>query len=94
LVELPIDGIKIDRSFVIGLAAEHSRRRLVSGMLILAAGLRLSVVGEGVETEETAALLRELGCSCAQGFLFSAAEPPDVIARWLREDHVFAVPVT
>jgi diguanylate cyclase (GGDEF)-like protein len=92
LVELPIDGIKIDRSFVIGLDEEPSRRRLVAGMLILAAGLRLSVVGEGVETTRAAVLLRELGCSQAQGFLFSGAEPPETVERWLREGHTFVVP--
>jgi EAL domain-containing protein (putative c-di-GMP-specific phosphodiesterase class I) len=92
LVELPVDGIKIDRSFVIGLDEAPSRRRLVAGMLVLAAGLRLSVVGEGVETAQTASLLRELGCPHAQGFLFSGAEPPEVIGAWLREDRVFEVP--
>ena len=50
------------------------------------------MVGEGVETAEAAALLRELGCPHAQGFLFAGAEPPDVVERWLREGRTFEVP--
>ena len=75
LVEHRIGRLKIDRRFVAGVATDERTRRLVAAMLAIASDLKLEVVAEGVEQEEQAAALRELGCAAAQGYLFAPAVP-------------------
>jgi diguanylate cyclase (GGDEF)-like protein len=70
LRRFPVDGLKIDRSFVEALDDHSGDEPLVSAIVQLAATLGLSVVAEGVETHEQLAVLRGLGCEVAQGFLF------------------------
>ena len=74
LSRLPLDILKIDRSFVDAIESPHGRA-LVSTIINLAQSLGLGVVAEGVETQAQAALLRELGCGQLQGFLFSRPVP-------------------
>lgn len=71
LATLPIDELKIDRSFVIRMTEEAAYMGLVNTIISLAHGLNLKVVAEGVETEEQAKLLRLLKCEQAQGYLYS-----------------------
>lgn len=73
LQTFPITGLKIDRSFVAGLAESDRDRRLVRATLSLAKSLELEVVAEGVETVAVANALRDLDCLYAQGYLFAAA---------------------
>jgi diguanylate cyclase (GGDEF)-like protein/PAS domain S-box-containing protein len=68
--EFPVDAIKIDPSLVANLARDKSVTAIVASAVSLAAALGLGVVAEGVEQPSQAALLRELGCPLAQGFLF------------------------
>jgi diguanylate cyclase (GGDEF)-like protein len=70
LAKLPVDTLKIDRSFVIDMTAGPQGLALVSTIINLAHALKLKVVAEGVETEEQARLLRLLNCDEMQGFLF------------------------
>ncbi len=84
LHRLPVDTVKIDRSFVAGLEGPDANRTIVAGIIGLGRGLALDVVAEGVETETQAATLRELGCHRAQGFLFS---PPVALDELLRRSH-------
>jgi diguanylate cyclase (GGDEF)-like protein/PAS domain S-box-containing protein len=70
LKRLPVDTVKIDRSFVNGLTSDLEDEVLVSGMINLAHALGLRVVAEGVETEQQAARLKAMGCEMAQGFQF------------------------
>jgi EAL domain-containing protein (putative c-di-GMP-specific phosphodiesterase class I)/transposase len=71
LQELPIDVLKIDRSFASGISQpDTSYRPLIAAMLALARVRGIETVAEGVETEEQAVRLRELGCTAAQGYLF------------------------
>jgi diguanylate cyclase (GGDEF)-like protein/PAS domain S-box-containing protein len=70
LRDLPVDALKIDKSFVAGLGDDRGNEVLVSGMIELAAGLGLDVSAEGVENARQADLLRALGCDCAQGYYF------------------------
>lgn len=79
----PLDELKIDRSFIADL--EHSTRDLevLRSILNLSRALDLSVVVEGVETRGQLALLRELGCRVAQGFLFSRPVSAEAALRWL-----------
>jgi diguanylate cyclase (GGDEF)-like protein len=69
LRRLPLDGLKIDRSFVAGLGTAPIDQAIVEAVLTMADALRLPVVAEGVETREQARALRTLGCPRAQGFL-------------------------
>ena len=82
LKRLPVDEIKIDRSFVMHMATttttpRSSARRSTSGR-----NLGLEVVAEGVETEEVWDRLAELGCTIAQGYYLSRPVPPDDLHRW------------
>ncbi|MFN8039850.1 MAG: EAL domain-containing protein [Acidimicrobiales bacterium] len=77
LVRLPIDVVKIDRSFVDDLDRGGPGTTIVATVVNLAATLELEVVAEGVETEAQRRALVELGCPSAQGFLFSRPTPVD-----------------
>ncbi len=83
---LPVDGLKIDRSFVQGMTDCATTRSIVASMLQLAASLDLRVVGEGIETAGQRSLLRMLGCEFGQGYLFGRPLPLDqtlqVLAAW------------
>jgi EAL domain-containing protein (putative c-di-GMP-specific phosphodiesterase class I) len=84
LAKLPVDTLKIDRSFVIDMATAPEGVALVSTIIALSHSLRLNVVAEGVETEEQSRLLRLLNCDEMQGYLFSKPVPADILeARFL-----------
>jgi diguanylate cyclase (GGDEF)-like protein/PAS domain S-box-containing protein len=70
---LPLDRLKIDRSFVAGLGPDRRNYEILRTIAILAKNLGLDVVAEGVETADQLATLSEIGCDCAQGFLFAPA---------------------
>ena len=74
---LPVDAIKVDRSFVDGLGAEEQDTAIVSAIVDIADSLGLGAIAEGVETSDQLAALRELGCHGAQGYLFAAPLPAD-----------------
>jgi EAL domain-containing protein (putative c-di-GMP-specific phosphodiesterase class I) len=78
LSKLPLDTLKIDRSFVINMTAGPQGLALVSTIISLAHALKLKVVAEGVETEEQSRLLRLLNCDEIQGFLFSKPVPVEI----------------
>jgi diguanylate cyclase (GGDEF)-like protein/PAS domain S-box-containing protein len=86
LKTLPVQKVKIDRSFVCDMARTPIDREIVAAIIGMAHALKLKVVAEGVETPEQARMLRELGCDMAQGFLYS---PPVPLAelRALLENH-------
>jgi EAL domain-containing protein (putative c-di-GMP-specific phosphodiesterase class I) len=71
LHRLPVDALKIDRSFVKTLALGLDRPAIVESILALARTLKTSVVAEGIETDDQACELTRLGCTHAQGYLFS-----------------------
>jgi diguanylate cyclase (GGDEF)-like protein/PAS domain S-box-containing protein len=78
LSKLPVDTLKIDRSFVIDMTAGPEGLALVSTIITLAHSLRLKAVAEGVETEEQSRLLRLLKCDEMQGYLFSKPVPREI----------------
>jgi diguanylate cyclase (GGDEF)-like protein/PAS domain S-box-containing protein len=75
LAKLPLDSLKIDRSFVLGMSTGPEGLALISTIVGLAHSLRLSAVAEGVETEDQARLLRLLNCDQMQGNLFGLPVP-------------------
>ena len=84
LHRLPIDGVKVDRSFVA--AVDGRAARVLAAVVSLAQGLGLEVVAEGVEHAGQLAELRTLGCDAAQGFLFSRPQDPDATLALLAAD--------
>ena len=82
LRRLPVDTVKIDRSFTNELGAADANVTIVAGIIGLARGLGLDVVAEGVETQAQADMLVELGCTRAQGFLYA---PPLALDELLRD---------
>ena len=84
LAKLPVDTLKIDRSFVNDMTATPEGLALVSTIISLAHSLKLNVVAEGVETEEQSRLLRLLNCDEMQGYLFSKPVSGEIFeARFL-----------
>jgi len=79
LKRLPVDIIKIDRSFISGIAVEKSDETLVSTIISMGHNLGLSVVAEGVETDEQLAFLAERRCEEVQGFYLSEPLPPALL---------------
>ena len=79
LAKLPVDTLKIDRSFVVDMTAGPQGLALVSTIISLAHALKLKVVAEGVETEEQARLLQLLSCDEMQGYLFSKPLPREAL---------------
>ena len=77
LRRMPVDVVKVDRSFVRGMAADSTDRELVAAVVGMGRALKLLVMAEGIETPEQAAVLRELGCGIGQGFLFARPLPPE-----------------
>jgi diguanylate cyclase len=81
---IPLDEIKIDRSFVAGMATNQHDNAIVSSVIALARTLGLRTVAEGIEDERTRRLLRGAGCSLLQGYLLARAMPPEEIASLVR----------
>jgi EAL domain-containing protein (putative c-di-GMP-specific phosphodiesterase class I) len=78
LLELPIDVLKIDKTFVTGIASSWRRHALVEGIIRLARTLEVEVIAEGIESETERELLAGMGCQFGQGYLLSV--PVDAAA--------------
>ena len=87
LAKLPVDTLKIDRSFIIDMTQSSEGLALVSTIITLAHGLKLNVVAEGVETEEQSRLLRLLACDEMQGFFFSKPMPAKIFESKCLDRH-------
>ncbi|MCW2567292.1 MAG: diguanylate cyclase/phosphodiesterase [Mycobacterium sp.] len=83
LRRLPVDEVKIDKTFVLGMATDSGDLAIVRSIVDLSRHLGLAAVAEGVETEMTLRLLQEMGCDAAQGFYFSRPLPAERFEAWL-----------
>ncbi len=83
LSSLPVHELKIDKSFVMDMLANPAHAAIVRSIVDLGHNLKLQVVGEGVETEDVFATLREAGCDLAQGYLLARPMPVDQLRGWL-----------
>jgi len=83
LRKLPLTEIKIDRSFVAGLAHNADDATIVASIILMARSMGLRTVAEGVENEYTRRLLGDLGCTLAQGWFVARPMPADHFSRWL-----------
>lgn len=82
--DMPVDKIKIDRTFVNGITSNDRDAAITRGTLSMARELGMSVVAEGVETEEQFRLLRQFGCTGYQGFWYSRALPMADLQTFIR----------
>jgi len=83
LQALPLDFIKVDRSFVKRIAVDARSRAIVAAIIDLAHALGLTVVAEGIETQAQLLLLRGFGCDLGQGYLFARALSSSALASFL-----------
>jgi diguanylate cyclase (GGDEF)-like protein/PAS domain S-box-containing protein len=83
LRRMPVDIVKVDRSFVSGMADDPTDRALVAAVVGMGRALNLAVVAEGIESPEDAEALRELGCNIGQGFLFAKPLPAEAMDELL-----------
>jgi EAL domain-containing protein (putative c-di-GMP-specific phosphodiesterase class I) len=88
LKSLPVDSVKIDRSFTAGIGRSGADFAMTAAMVQMCKALGKTVIAEGVETSSQLELLQDLGCDQAQGYLFSPAihdlEPPSSEDSWIR----------
>jgi diguanylate cyclase (GGDEF)-like protein/PAS domain S-box-containing protein len=85
LQQLPLDEIKVDRSFVTNLTTAPNDAVIARSTIDLAHNLDLTVVAEGIEDTDTLQRLLEYGCDVGQGYLFSRPLPADELTRWIEE---------
>jgi diguanylate cyclase (GGDEF)-like protein/PAS domain S-box-containing protein len=85
LKRFPVDGVKIDKSFVEGLGENTTDEALVRTIIDLCHTLGLEVLAEGIETPEQAALLRDMGCDLGQGYYFARPLPSEEFAEQLHK---------
>jgi EAL domain-containing protein (putative c-di-GMP-specific phosphodiesterase class I) len=91
LRRLPVDILKLDRSFVEGVVESARLRKLTAGILAIAADLGLTTVADGVDVPEQALVLRSMGCTHGQGMVFSGPVDEHRLRASLRRG-VFPVP--
>jgi len=84
LKDLPVHEVKIDRSFISGMAVSPHDRLIVQATIQLAHSLGFQVVAEGVETREVRDALREMGCDYAQGFFYGRPQPAETVTQAAR----------
>jgi EAL domain-containing protein (putative c-di-GMP-specific phosphodiesterase class I) len=84
LKRLPVDALKIDKSFIQGMEADENDAVIVKSTIDLGRNLGLHVVAEGVETKEAWRQLLVLGCDVAQGYYLSRPVPAAELAAWVR----------
>jgi diguanylate cyclase (GGDEF)-like protein len=83
LLSVPVDIIKIDKSFVDGLVPGDPSVAIVEGLIQIARKLGIRVIAEGIESQDQASLLRQFGCRFGQGYLFSPAVPREIAFQLL-----------
>jgi diguanylate cyclase (GGDEF)-like protein len=83
LKRMPIQALKVDQSFVVGVPEDPDSRAIVRAMVAVASHFRLKVVAEGIETPEQVEYLRSIGCEYAQGYYYSRPLPPQTIVDYV-----------
>lgn len=86
---LPLDYLKLDKSFIDGMTNDHARH-IVKTVIVLAQGLQLQTIAEGIETEAQRLELHALGCDIIQGYLLSQPKPLMEIVQWMADRRALA----
>lgn len=94
LKKFPLDVLKIDKSFVIGLGTSERDMAIVSGMIALGKQLGLAVIAEGIENRSTADLLMQLGCGEGQGYFYGRPMPASDFEKNFLSSRQSALPPT
>jgi len=94
LKTLPLDTLKIDKSFVMNMTSDKNDIVIVRSTIDLAHNLGLNVIAEGIENSETLNLLIEFGCDGGQGYHFSKPQPPEKFLAWCTKQSCYSVPRT
>ncbi|WP_459987012.1 EAL domain-containing protein [Komagataeibacter kakiaceti] len=87
LTRLPLTEIKIDRSFIMNLEQDANAQAVTTAVIGIGNRLNMTVVTEGVETEQQLKLLQDLHCDVAQGYLFARPMTPQDMLAWARQPH-------
>ena len=87
LIDLKVDRLKIDRGITTGISASPRNQAIISALIRLGDALSMTMLAEGVETEQEAETLRNLGCKMAQGYLFARPMPIERLSNWVKEHH-------
>ena len=90
LQRFPVDTLKIDRAFISRIDTDLATHEIVRIIVMLAHGLRLKVVAEGVETQAQVDLLKDIGCELAQGYFYSKPAPTEAIGQLLTNNRAAA----
>ena len=85
IARLPVAALKIDRSFIVNMTRGAEDMAIISTVIALAHDLRLRAIAEGVDSEEQAQLLRQLGCDELQGYLLSRPVPIEQLGALLQK---------
>lgn len=85
LIDLKVDRLKIDRGIITGVHASARNQAIISALISLGEALSMTMLAEGVETEDEAKILRALGCRIGQGYLFARPMPLERIPGWLQD---------
>lgn len=91
LMQFDVNTLKIDQSFIRGIQDNRHDSAIVSAIIQMAYNLSLNTIAEGIEDQDTAKLLRDMGCKQAQGFLWSKPVVETEFRRFLLKDKVFEV---
>jgi diguanylate cyclase (GGDEF)-like protein len=94
LRDLPVDELKLDRSFITAMHDDERASGLVSSIIDLAHSLELRVVAEGIDNEQTSQELRLLGCDFGQGYYFLKPLPAPDLTSWLQTTAITAITTT
>jgi EAL domain-containing protein (putative c-di-GMP-specific phosphodiesterase class I) len=94
LRDLPVQALKLDKSFVIDIEQRPDNRVIAASTIAMAHALTIEVVAEGVETEWAAAYLARTGCDYVQGYLYSPALAPQECLTWIRSFNMAGTPLS
>ena len=85
---IPADELKIDKSFILGMAHDKADEKIVRSIIDLAHDFDIKVIAEGVEDATTESMLRDMGCDFGQGYYYEKPVPHDQISQWLERYEV------
>jgi len=83
LHRMAVDNLKIDKEFILGFEDDANKRDIVRAIIQIARAMGMKTIAEGVESSQIEALLREMGCTHAQGYYYSKPLPADAMAAFL-----------
>ena len=84
---MPITLLKLDRSFIINIETDEIAQQIVKAVINIARSKKIETIAEGIENENQARILKEMGCQYAQGYLYGKPMPADKLAEYIVENN-------